>query len=52
MAADALSTALYVLGPKAGLDFAADRGLAALFVRRIGADVAEVLTPAFATMLE
>ena len=52
MAADALSTALYVLGPKAGLDFAADRGLAALFVRRIGAGVAEVLTPAFATMLE
>lgn len=47
MAADALSTALTVLGPEAGLDWAAQRGLAAVFVtRRAGGGFDERMTPA------
>jgi thiamine biosynthesis lipoprotein len=47
MAADALSTALTVLGPDAGLDWATQRGLAALFVtRRADGGFDERMTPA------
>ena len=47
MAADALSTALTVLGPDAGLDWAAQRDLAAVFVtRRADGGFDERLTPA------
>lgn len=52
MAADALSTALYVLGPAAGLAFAASRDVAALFVRRAGDGLTETLTPALEAMLD
>lgn len=47
MAADALSTALTVLGPDAGPQWAAQRGLAALFVlRRPDGGFEERMTPA------
>ena len=47
MAADALSTALTVLGPDAGLDWATQRGLAAVFVtRRTDGGFDERMTPA------
>ncbi len=48
MAADALATALTVLGPDAGLDHARRHGVAALFVLPQG----ERMTPAFAAMLD
>ncbi|MGE0716237.1 MAG: FAD:protein FMN transferase [Alphaproteobacteria bacterium] len=48
MTADALSTALTVLGVEAGMAFARDRGIAALFVTRRG----EHMTPALAAMLD
>lgn len=47
MAADAISTALTVLGAEAGLRFATERGIAARFVQRVGADCIEILSPAF-----
>jgi len=50
MTADALATTLIVLGPEAGPAFAAARGVAALFVRRVGAGE-EIVTPALAAML-
>lgn len=48
MAADALATALTVLGADAGLAYAARRDVAALFVLRTG----ERMTPALAAMLD
>ena len=52
MIADALATALMVLGPAAGLAYARRRGLAALFVERGPRGVEEHMTPGFAAMLE
>lgn len=51
MQADALCTALAVLGPEAGLAFADAEGLAALFVVRAGEALCEVHSRAFAAML-
>ena len=52
MAADALATALSVLGPDAGLAHAHRRGLVALFVVRAGAGgLEERMTPGFAALL-
>jgi thiamine biosynthesis lipoprotein len=51
MRADALSTALTVLGPQAGLPWAAQRGIAAVFVtRRVDGELDEHVTPAFAAL--
>lgn len=50
MAADAWSTALYVMGVDDGLACASARGLAALFVRRVDGGFQEVESPAFAAM--
>jgi thiamine biosynthesis lipoprotein len=51
MRADALSTALTVMGPQAGLPWAAQRGIAALFVtRRADGRLEEQITPAFAAL--
>lgn len=47
IAADALSTALNVLGAGRGLRFATERGIAARFVQRTGGGFAETLSPAF-----
>ncbi|MCC7271587.1 MAG: FAD:protein FMN transferase [Alphaproteobacteria bacterium] len=52
MAADALSTALTVLGADAGMAFARERDVAALFLVRDAAGTAEHMTPAFAAMLD
>jgi thiamine biosynthesis lipoprotein len=45
--ADAMATALLVLGPDAGLKLATDKGLAALFLVRTPTGFAERSTPAF-----
>lgn len=50
--ADALATALTVLGPEEGYAFAEARGLAVLLLVREGDAVAERMTPAFARYLE
>jgi thiamine biosynthesis lipoprotein len=52
MAADALSTALTVLGLDAGLPFAEQRGVAARFLLRIDAGLREVATPAWRALLQ
>src|SRR5690606_9477583 len=52
MTADALATALLVLGPEAGPAFAAEHGIAARFVRHDGLLLAEQMTPAMAAMLD
>jgi len=52
MAADALSTALTVLGPDEGLRFAAREDLAARFVVRTGRGFEERVSPALARMLQ
>jgi thiamine biosynthesis lipoprotein len=52
MAADALSTALTVLGVDAGLPFAEERSLAARFLLRIDTGLREVLTPAWRALLQ
>lgn len=52
MMADALATALTVMGAEAGIEWAAARGVMALFVRRDGAGIGEVLTPALAALAE
>lgn len=52
MIADALATALTVLGPVEGPGWAAARGIMALFVRRVGAGVEEIMTPALAALVE
>lgn len=49
--ADPLATALSVLGPDAGLDYAKRHGIAALFILRKGDGFEERITPAFATLL-
>ncbi|OJT96703.1 MAG: hypothetical protein BGN82_00830 [Alphaproteobacteria bacterium 65-7] len=50
--ADAYATALMVMGADRGLAFAADHGLAALFVLRDGQGLAERLSPACQAMLD
>ena len=52
MAADALSTALTVLGPEEGWPLPRERGMAACFLRRRGSGFEERLTPAFEAMLQ
>jgi FAD:protein FMN transferase len=49
--ADALATALLVLGPEAACKFAVERNLAARFLLRRGAESEERMTPAMAAML-
>jgi FAD:protein FMN transferase len=51
MLADALSTAITVLGPDQGLAFATARGIAALLVCRGGSGFDEYLSPALSAML-
>lgn len=46
--ADALATALTVLGPVDGLKFATERNIAALFIERSGNGLVEHMTPQFA----
>jgi thiamine biosynthesis lipoprotein len=52
MAADALSTALTVMGVEAGLPFAEQRGLAARYLVRDGDGLREVDTPAWRALLQ
>ncbi len=52
MAADALSTALTVLGPEQGLAFAEARQLAARFLLRDGGAIREIQTSAWRAMLQ
>jgi thiamine biosynthesis lipoprotein len=52
MKADALATALTVLGPEEGYDFAAVRDIAARFIIREATGLQERMTPAFAAMLD
>jgi thiamine biosynthesis lipoprotein len=53
MLADALATAIPVLGPEAGMTFARQKALAVrLLTRRAGGGVIEHLSPALMTMLE
>lgn len=52
MAADALSTALNVLGPEAGLAFAEERAIAARFLVRRGAGLVESSSSAWRGLLE
>lgn len=52
MAADAISTALNVLGAAAGQRFAAEHGIAARFVQRDGAHLQEMLSPAFEALCQ
>lgn len=51
MVADALATVLTVLGEEAGLSFARERGIVALFISRQANGFRESLTPALAAML-
>jgi thiamine biosynthesis lipoprotein len=51
MHADALATALTVLGPDEGMKYATDRNIAALFIVRSGNALVEKMTPRFATYL-
>lgn len=50
MWADALATALTVLGVDAGMAYARERGIAALFIQREGGAYREVATPALLAM--
>ncbi len=52
MKADALATALTVLGPEQGYDFAVARGIAARFITREAVGLQEQMSPAFTAMLE
>jgi FAD:protein FMN transferase len=52
MAADALSTALTVMGVEAGLPFARQRGLAARFLLRTDEGLREIDTPAWRELLQ
>jgi len=52
MAADALATALTVLGPDEGLAFAGTHGISALFTLRTGNGFTEITTPALDEMLD
>ncbi len=49
--ADALATALTVLGPKEGLQYATERHIAALFIERTDSGLVEHMTPQFAAYL-
>ena len=51
MHADALATALTVLGPDEGLQYATNRDIAALFIVRSGDALVEKMTPRFAAYL-
>ncbi len=51
MHADALATALTVLGPDEGFRYATDRDIAALFIVRSGDALVEKMTPQFAAYL-
>ncbi len=51
MTADALSTALMVMGPDEGLHFAKRNGTAAYFVFRDGDRLIDLQTPAFARLV-
>jgi len=51
MHADALATALTVLGPDEGFEYAASRNIAALFISKSGDALAEKMTPRFASYL-
>ncbi|MBW6495545.1 MAG: FAD:protein FMN transferase [Burkholderiaceae bacterium] len=46
--ADALATALFVMGERAGVEFARREGISALFVVHSGAGLSDVMTGAFA----
>lgn len=46
--ADALATALFVMGERAGVEFARREGISALFVAHAGAGLSDVMTGAFA----
>ena len=50
--ADALATALLVMGPDSGLKFARDAGIAASFLLRRDPDFEELVTPEFAALLK
>jgi len=50
--ADALATALLVLGPEAGYDLALKEGIAALFIVRSDAGFVEKATPSFTEVLQ
>jgi thiamine biosynthesis lipoprotein len=52
MAADALSTALTVMGVEAGLAFAEERGMAARFLVREAGGLREVDTTAWRLLLQ
>jgi thiamine biosynthesis lipoprotein len=51
MRADALSTALMVLGPEAGRELAEREGIAAFFIARHARGFVEIATPAFVPYL-
>ncbi len=48
VSADALATALFVMGERAGVEFARREGISALFVAHTGAGLSDVMTGAFA----
>lgn len=52
MHADALATALTVLGPDEGFDYASHRDIAALFISKSGNALSERMTPRFASYLK
>lgn len=52
MTADAQATALTVLGPEAGMAYATKRHIAARFILRTAKRPEELVTPAFALMME
>ncbi len=52
LTADALSTALCVMGPASGLAFAADVELAAHFIEQTHGGLVEHVTPAFVAMMD
>jgi len=52
IAADALSTALNVMGMEHGMRFAQQRNIAARFIQRTSAGLVESMTPAFAMMTQ
>ena len=52
MTADALSTALMVMGPAEGFDFAERNGIAAYFITREGSGLIDRYTPAFEPRLD
>ncbi len=52
MQADALSTALFVLGPDAGLELAKTQNIAAFFIAKDGGDLKTFSSPAFAGVLK